>query len=228
MILTDEEIMEIKNEWKSQGGYVDFISSQFARAIERAVLAKASQQVQGEPVQEETDIIDEYDGESLAASRVHWDEFEKWWDDHGQYIRAGGGNYERSFAWKAWNWAIFQHAKAMPTPKQEPVGDRAMLFQLMTAFDSEIHVCDACGHEEDTAHFDSAGFLRDYLRDNPAPAQAAAIPDDFVIVPEIPTYEMCKAGGFNWEGDCTEGSSFPEKYKSMIKAVRITNEDADK
>lgn len=28
--------------------------------------------------------------------------FQKWWDDHGQYVRAGGGQYEVSFAHEAW------------------------------------------------------------------------------------------------------------------------------
>lgn len=30
------------------------------------------------------------------------DEFAKWWEDHGQFVRAGGGNYERTFAFEAW------------------------------------------------------------------------------------------------------------------------------
>lgn len=29
-------------------------------------------------------------------------EFMTWWEEHGQYCRAGGGNYERSFAFEAW------------------------------------------------------------------------------------------------------------------------------
>lgn len=30
------------------------------------------------------------------------DEFMKWWEDHGQYVRSGGGDYERTFAFQAW------------------------------------------------------------------------------------------------------------------------------
>ncbi|MBU1282757.1 MAG: hypothetical protein KJ989_13230 [Gammaproteobacteria bacterium] len=30
-----------------------------------------------------------------------YEEFAKWWDDEGQYVRAGGGDYERSFAFQA-------------------------------------------------------------------------------------------------------------------------------
>lgn len=35
--------------------------------------------------------------------------FDKWWEDHGQYVRAGGGQYEILFAFSAW-----QAARAMP------------------------------------------------------------------------------------------------------------------
>jgi hypothetical protein len=29
-------------------------------------------------------------------------EFDRWWKESGQFVRAGGGNYERSFAWATW------------------------------------------------------------------------------------------------------------------------------
>lgn len=32
--------------------------------------------------------------------------FQQWWDEHGQYVRAGGGEYEICFAFAAWNAAI--------------------------------------------------------------------------------------------------------------------------
>lgn len=28
--------------------------------------------------------------------------FEQWWETHGQFCRAGGGDYEKTFAWNAW------------------------------------------------------------------------------------------------------------------------------
>lgn len=37
-------------------------------------------------------------------------EFHTWWDDHGQYVRAGGGDYECSFAYGAWQAALKQAA----------------------------------------------------------------------------------------------------------------------
>lgn len=29
-------------------------------------------------------------------------EFEEWWGKHGQFCRAGGGDYEKAFAYHAW------------------------------------------------------------------------------------------------------------------------------
>lgn len=29
-------------------------------------------------------------------------DFESWWEEHGQYGRAGGGEYEKTFAYNAW------------------------------------------------------------------------------------------------------------------------------
>lgn len=33
-------------------------------------------------------------------------EFELWWQEHGQYCRAGGGPYEKTFAYRAWEAAL--------------------------------------------------------------------------------------------------------------------------
>lgn len=30
--------------------------------------------------------------------------FEKWWSEHGEFCRAGGGDYEKTFAWRAWEY----------------------------------------------------------------------------------------------------------------------------
>lgn len=37
-------------------------------------------------------------------------EFRTWWEDHGQFVRAGGGPYESSFAYRAWESALKQAA----------------------------------------------------------------------------------------------------------------------
>lgn len=42
-------------------------------------------------------------------------EFATWWEDHGQYIRAGGGNYEKSFAYGAYRDALEMVAKMNTT-----------------------------------------------------------------------------------------------------------------
>lgn len=34
--------------------------------------------------------------------------FEKWWNEEGQYLRAGGGDYEKTFAYHAWMKAVEQ------------------------------------------------------------------------------------------------------------------------
>ena len=52
--------------------------------------------------------------------------------------------------------------------------DRDMLNYKMGAFDSEVHYCARCGHDEATKDMDSASLLRDYLA--AAPAQAVAVP----------------------------------------------------
>ena len=44
--------------------------------------------------------------------------FEDWWEKHGQYLKAGGGQYEKTFAWHAWCEAA---KKAQPQGEQEPV-----------------------------------------------------------------------------------------------------------
>lgn len=54
-------------------------------------------------------------------------------------------------------------------PASEP-SDRAMLLELMAAFDMESWQCRICGHAEDTKDCDSAIMLREYLA---APAQPA-------------------------------------------------------
>ena len=38
----------------------------------------------------------------LDQQAIWANEFDQWWESEGQYQRAGGGQYERSFAWWAW------------------------------------------------------------------------------------------------------------------------------
>lgn len=50
----------------------------------------------------EFDKLRPYTKEELAQHKVWAEQFEQWWDNEGQYHRAGGGDYERTFAWEAW------------------------------------------------------------------------------------------------------------------------------
>jgi hypothetical protein len=46
--------------------------------------------------------------------------FEAWWDKHGQYVRSGGGQYEVSFAYAAWQARSVLAAQPAPVPSTEP------------------------------------------------------------------------------------------------------------
>ena len=43
-----------------------------------------------------------YTQAELDQQAIWANEFDQWWGNEGQYQRAGGGQYERSFAWWAW------------------------------------------------------------------------------------------------------------------------------
>src|SRR5574337_1056676 len=37
-----------------------------------------------------------------SRSTAKLERFEEWWQAHGQFCRAGGGDYEKTFAFRAW------------------------------------------------------------------------------------------------------------------------------
>lgn len=43
-----------------------------------------------------------YTQAELDQQAIWANEFDQWWENEGQYQRAGGGQYERTFAWWAW------------------------------------------------------------------------------------------------------------------------------
>ncbi|MCD1628510.1 hypothetical protein [Marinobacter shengliensis] len=47
------------------------------------------------------------------------DQFQKWWDEHGQFVRSGGGNYERTFAFEAWRYLYPMIISAHPQSAQQ-------------------------------------------------------------------------------------------------------------
>lgn len=51
----------------------------------------------------------------------------------------------------------------------DPQNDRDALLYILQQYEGEVHVCDRCGHEESTKGYDTAHFLRRYLKENPDP-----------------------------------------------------------
>lgn len=50
----------------------------------------------------EFEDVKPYTQAELDQQAIWANEFDQWWESEGQYQRAGGGQYERSFAWWAW------------------------------------------------------------------------------------------------------------------------------
>lgn len=50
-----------------------------------------------------------------VSDEVFIDEFERWWEEEGEFIRAGGGAYEKSFAFGAWR---HLYPRTLPNPPQ--------------------------------------------------------------------------------------------------------------
>ena len=49
-------------------------------------------------------------------------EFAAWWEEHGQFCRAGGGTYERTFAFEAWRHLYPQLINLqMAAEEQQPI-----------------------------------------------------------------------------------------------------------
>lgn len=72
-------------------------------------------------------------------------DFETWWKQHGQFCRAGGGEYEKTFAFRAWQAA---HRVAMAE-----------------AFEMAAQVCDSLGGEIDLKNVDEVKLAANSLAD---------------------------------------------------------------
>lgn len=59
-----------------------------------------------------------------------WEEFERWWETHGQYCRAGGGDYEKSFAW-----AAFEYLKAQSLISQSEQQEVVATYRVQVVRD---------------------------------------------------------------------------------------------
>ena len=56
---------------------------------------------------------------AALAQRQQVPEFEQWWEKHGQFCRAGGGDYEKTFAFRAWEAALAQRQQVPELPPIE-------------------------------------------------------------------------------------------------------------
>jgi len=87
-------------------------------------------QAEQAPAQDERD--------AHVPDKVFQDEFQAWWEDHGQYCRAGGGDYERTFAFQAWRhlYPMLMQARAI-RPAQ--AGQPARLQHMAYAEDGRLY-----------------------------------------------------------------------------------------
>jgi len=75
-------------------------------------------------------------GDSLTSEpdEVFAAEFSAWWEGHGQFCRAGGGTYERSFAFEAWRHLYPQLMNLkMAAAEQQAATDVAALVEALEA-----------------------------------------------------------------------------------------------
>lgn len=78
-----------------------------------------------------------YTEEELAEHQQLYDEvFTPVWESEGQYCRAGGGQYEKSFAW----WA-FKHQQSKVDELQKRVGAAIYLLPSIKA-ENDLWGCD--------------------------------------------------------------------------------------
>jgi hypothetical protein len=84
-------------------------------------------------------LLDEA-AKALAAPVQEPVAFEKWWEDHGQFCRAGGGEYEKTFAFRAWEAALATPPTAAPMTEFD---------EAVAAVDSTLH--HAIDHWQDRA-----------------------------------------------------------------------------
>lgn len=167
-MLTDEEIKEISISDDGQKGQIHF-----ARSIERAVLAK-----------------------SLAQQeRLHkeWSELWSPIDDAVRPLTPLG----ESVAARALE--LINMAKAMPIPKQEPLAEPLAepLVYIRKSTREWIDTVKPFMSARFEMQFRADDALEEYcipLYAEPQPAQAADIPDGYVLVPLEPSAEQQTAG----------------------------------
>lgn len=78
-------------------------------------LATANSPAPAEPAPAPVQQVGELTAEQRDAQEAP---FEAWWEKHGQFQRAGGGAYEKTFAWHAWCAAL--STRAQPLSDAQP------------------------------------------------------------------------------------------------------------
>jgi hypothetical protein len=95
---------EIRDEWHKAGGSIHgprvekvTMPEQQYFAFRRSIAAPTLHQLASNQLSGNS-------GELTQAVKNDNDAaFETWWESHGQFCRAGGGDYEKTFAYAAWN-----------------------------------------------------------------------------------------------------------------------------
>jgi hypothetical protein len=82
-----------------------------------------------QPAEEQPDVDDSL---SLVSDELFATEFNAWWEQQGQFCRAGGGDYERTFAFEAWRYLHPQLMKLQKvTAEQQPTPDVTQLVDAL-------------------------------------------------------------------------------------------------
>ncbi|HFQ7112828.1 TPA: hypothetical protein ACHTOO_000589 [Pseudomonas aeruginosa] len=136
--------------------------------------------------------------------------FAEWWEEEGQYCRAGGGDYERTFAFQAWRhlYPLLLQARAalaQPSPKCATCNDSGQIVVSGPHYQGEFQPpeyetepCDMCAQ--------------------PSPAQAEQAEAER---PEVVGYRS-KESGMVYEQDY--GLKNPEALTTVAECERIVGE----
>lgn len=94
------------------------------------------------------------------------DKFQTWWGYHGQYCRAGGGEYEESFAWVAWQDAQSSQAAEIEAMKAKLASYEAHGVTCQT-FGHVVGACAECnthGESVDALKAENEALRKDAAR----------------------------------------------------------------